>query len=36
VFLDQAVADAVQRSSPLPRPADPSVFDRDLTINFTP
>jgi colicin import membrane protein len=36
VLLDQAVADAVQRSSPLPRPADPSVFDRDLTINFTP
>lgn len=34
--LDRAVEDAVYRSSPLPKPADPSVFDRDLTINFTP
>jgi colicin import membrane protein len=36
VLLDRAVEDAVYRSSPMPRPADPSVFDRDLTINFTP
>lgn len=35
-LLDRAVEDAVYRSSPMPRPADPSVFDRDLTINFTP
>lgn len=35
-LLDRAVEDAVHRSSPMPRPADPSVFDRDLTINFTP
>lgn len=34
--LDRAVEDAVYRSSPMPRPADPSVFDRDLTINFVP
>jgi len=34
--LDRAVEDAVYRSSPMPRPADPSVFDRDLTINFEP
>jgi colicin import membrane protein len=36
VLLDRAVEDAVYRSSPMPKPADPSVFDRDLTINFTP
>lgn len=36
VLLDRAVEDAVYRSSPMPRPTDPSVFDRDLTINFTP
>ncbi|MGH8482068.1 MAG: energy transducer TonB [Nevskiaceae bacterium] len=36
VLLDRAVEEAVLRSSPMPRPADPSVFDRDLTINFTP
>jgi colicin import membrane protein len=36
VLLDRAVEDAVYRSSPMPQPADPSVFDRDLTINFTP
>lgn len=34
--LDRAVEDAVYRSSPLPKPADPSVFERDLLINFTP
>jgi colicin import membrane protein len=34
--LDKSVEDAVYRSSPLPRPADPSVFDRDLVIIFTP
>jgi colicin import membrane protein len=34
--LDRAVEDAVVRSSPLPKPADPAVFDRDLTITFTP
>ncbi|MGH8441927.1 MAG: cell envelope integrity protein TolA [Nevskiaceae bacterium] len=35
-LLDQSVEDAVHRSSPMPRPSDPSVFDRDLTINFQP
>ena len=35
-LLDRAVEDAVYRSSPMPRPADPSVFERELTINFTP
>lgn len=35
-LLDRAVEDAVYRSSPMPRPADPTVFERDLTINFTP
>jgi len=35
-LLDQSVEDAVYRSSPLPRPSDPAVFDRDLTINFKP
>lgn len=35
-LLDQSVKDAVYRSSPMPRPGDPSVFTRDLTINFQP
>lgn len=35
-LLDKSVEDAVFRSSPVPKPADPSVFDRDLTINFVP
>jgi len=34
--LDKSVEDAVYRSSPLPRPADPAVFDRDLIITFIP
>ena len=34
--LDKSVEDAAYRSSPLPRPADPSVFDRDLNIEFIP
>jgi len=34
--LDKSVEDAVFRSSPLPKPSDPSVFDRDLTIRFVP
>lgn len=34
--LDKSVEDAVYRASPVPRPADPSVFDRDLIINFIP
>jgi len=34
--LDRSVEDAVYRASPLPKPADPSVFDRDLTIRFVP
>ena len=34
--LDKSVEDAVYRASPLPKPEDPSVFDRDLTIIFEP
>jgi colicin import membrane protein len=34
--LDRSVEEAVYRASPLPKPADPSVFDRDLTIRFVP
>lgn len=34
--LDKSVEDAVYRASPLPKPADPSIFDRDLIINFSP
>jgi colicin import membrane protein len=34
--LNRSVEDAVYRSSPLPRPADPSVFVRDLNITFKP
>jgi colicin import membrane protein len=32
----QSIEDAVRRASPLPRPADAAVFDRDLTITFRP
>jgi colicin import membrane protein len=35
-FIDQAVIAAVNDSSPVPLPADRSVFDPDLTINFNP
>jgi colicin import membrane protein len=34
--LDKSVEDAVLRSSPMPRPANPLAFDRDLIINFFP
>lgn len=34
--LDKSVEDAAYRASPMPRPADPSVFDRDLIIQFIP
>src|SRR6185503_16612496 len=34
--LDKSVEDAVYRASPLPKPEDPAIFDRDLTINFEP
>lgn len=34
--LDQSVEDAVLRASPMPRPADASVFDRNLTFTFRP
>jgi colicin import membrane protein len=34
--LDRSVEDAVYRASPLPKPSDPSVFERDLTIRFVP
>lgn len=35
-LLDKSVEDAVFRASPLPKPADPSVFERDLSIRFIP
>jgi colicin import membrane protein len=35
-FVDQAVIDAVYKSSPVPLPADRAVFDPELTINFKP
>lgn len=35
-LVDQAVMAAVRDSSPMPLPADRSVFDPDLTINFSP
>lgn len=34
--LNKSVEDAVYRSSPIPRPDDPAVFQRELTINFKP
>jgi len=35
-LLDKSVEDAVFRASPLPKPSDPAVFDRDLDIRFIP
>lgn len=35
-FVDQAVVNAVMASSPMPRPADPSVFEPEVNINFEP
>jgi colicin import membrane protein len=32
----QSIVNAVYQSSPLPPPPDPSIFDRNLTINFCP
>jgi colicin import membrane protein len=34
--LDMAVVRAIQKSSPLPKPDDPSVFQRDLIIKYRP
>ena len=34
--LDRSVESAVYRASPLPKPDDPSVFDRELVITFEP
>lgn len=34
--LDKSVEDAVYRASPLPKPADPAVFQRELIINYEP
>jgi len=34
--LDKSVEDAAYRSSPMPKPSDPNVFDRDLIIHFSP
>lgn len=33
---DEAVERAIRKSSPLPRPDDPSVFSRDLNLTFCP
>ena len=32
----QSIVAAVHRASPLPQPADPSVFDRDIRLIFRP
>lgn len=34
--LDAAIERAILKSSPLPKPADPSVFQRDLEIKYRP
>ncbi|MDR2165538.1 MAG: TonB C-terminal domain-containing protein [Zoogloeaceae bacterium] len=34
--LDAAIERAILKSSPLPRPDDPSVFQRELVINYKP
>ena len=36
VAFDRSVEEAVLRSSPLPLPKDPSLFDRDIVIAFEP
>ena len=36
VAFDRSVEDAVLRSSPLPTPKDPSLFDRSIRITFEP
>ena len=36
VAFDRSVEEAVLRSSPLPVPKDPSLFDRNITITFEP
>ncbi|MDH5786388.1 MAG: cell envelope integrity protein TolA [Chromatiales bacterium] len=35
-ILDSSVASAVRDASPLPRPASPELFDRELEITFVP
>ena len=35
-LYDDAVERAIRKSSPLPRPDDPSVFSRDLALTFCP
>jgi colicin import membrane protein len=35
-LLDRSVENAVRKSSPLPPPPDPSVFDREINIKFRP
>jgi len=36
VALDEAIERAIRKSSPLPPPDDPSLFQRDLTIKYKP
>ena len=36
VAFDRSVEEAVLRSSPLPVPKDPSLFDRNVVITFEP
>ena len=33
---DEAIERAILKSSPLPKPDDPSLFKRELTINYKP
>ena len=32
----RSIEDAVRRASPLPKPPDPSLFERNLVVNFKP
>ncbi|MBV2194180.1 MAG: TonB C-terminal domain-containing protein, partial [Azonexus sp.] len=34
--LDAAIERAIRRSSPLPKPDDPSLFKRELEIKYRP
>ena len=36
IAFDRSVEEAVLRSSPLPVPKDPSLFDRNIVITFEP
>jgi len=36
VAFDNSVIAAVRKSSPLPRPKDPSLFEREINFEFDP